>query len=121
MVLDDFSGLVMCIRRQLFWAVSVFVALFVWACATRNYVHLSRIDPSEPIHTSNYIEALGGLRPWYVLEVPPRLGSLSVAERVLPDGILWSAIACLSIVVVFWGLIAFGVYLYRLKVHGNVV
>jgi hypothetical protein len=46
------------------------------------FVHESVLDPSLPPHSSAYVNALGGLFPWWITEVSPRLRHVSVADRL---------------------------------------
>lgn len=74
-----------------------------WLASQVSYVHRIRLVPSEPVYTSNYLEARGFLFPWLIVEVPAGLGSVPLSTRLdLKNAAILVLIAAIVAACVTW-------------------
>ena len=84
-----------------------FVALapaFVLA-SEPSFVHESVLDPTLAPHSSAYVDALGGLFPWWITEVPPRLSNVSVTDRLNVLNLMTHYLISAILVAILWVLV----------------
>ncbi len=84
-----------------------------WLASQPAYVHRSRLDPTEPLYTSNYLQARGYLLPWLVTEIPPELAPVPLGTRVFPTNLGILYLLALIPATLFWTLVAFMWWLWR--------
>jgi hypothetical protein len=69
------------------------------------FVHASVLDPSVPPFYSAYLDALGGLFPWWITEVPPELRHVSVADRLNVLNLMTHYLISVILVAILWILV----------------
>ena len=69
-------------RGSVLLVAAITVVILAWLASQPAYVHRSRLDPAEPVYTSNYLEARGLLFPWLIVEVPPELAPVPLMVRL---------------------------------------
>lgn len=69
------------------------------------FVHESVLDPSLPEHSSAYVDALGGLFPWWITEVPPRLSDVSLIDRLNVLNLMTHYLIAFTLVAILWALV----------------
>jgi hypothetical protein len=69
------------------------------------FVHESVLNPILPPHSSAYLDALGGLFPWWITEVPPRLTHVSAADRLNVLNLMKHYLISVVVVAILWVLV----------------